>query len=70
MYGKKNLLLGVILGAVGAVVIFCLAVAIGCSINGISFGQQIVEWFGEFEPVVEEVVDQVVETTAQTTPGV
>ena len=49
----------VLLGMLLAVGIFCITVAIGCSINGISFGQQIVEWFGSNPSVSEEIVDEV-----------
>lgn len=39
-------ILGIILGLVLAVGIFCLTVAIACAVNGVSFGEQIVDWFG------------------------
>lgn len=41
----KNILL-VLAGAVGLLLIMCLVVAIGCSINGLQFGEQICAWFG------------------------
>ena len=55
----KNIML-VLLGMLLAIGIFCVTVAIGCAVNGISFGQQISQWFGEAAPVVEKVA----ETTA------
>ncbi len=45
----------ILLGAALAVGIFCLSVAIGCAVNGISFGVQIAEWFGESSSVIETV---------------
>ena len=55
----KNIML-VLLGMLLAVGIFCVTVAIGCAVNGISFGQQISQWFGEVAPAIEKTV----ETTA------
>mgnify|MGYP004663230427 CR=1 FL=1 len=55
----KNIML-VLLGMLLAVCIFCVTVAIGCAVNGISFGQQISQWFGEVAPAIE----QTAETTA------
>ncbi len=49
----------VLLGILLAVGIYCLTVAIGCAVNGISFQQQIVEWFGPAKEVAEEVVNEV-----------
>ena len=66
MYGKGKLILGLILGVVSAVAIFCLTVGIGCAVNGLTFGEQIVEWFGTNAPVIEEAVEQVAETVAET----
>lgn len=66
MYGKGKLFLGVILGLVGAVAIFCVTVGIGCAVNGLTFGEQIVEWFGNSAPVIEDVVEQVTEQVAET----
>ena len=63
---KSKLFLGIILGLVGAVALFCLVVGIGCSINGLTFGEQIVEWFGANAPAIEETVGEVVETVVET----
>ena len=57
METAKNIGL-VLLGIIFAVGIYCLTVAIGCAVNGISFQQQIVDWFGPAQQVVEEVVEQ------------
>ena len=65
MYGKGKLILGIILGLVGAVAIFCVTVGIGCAVNGLTFGEQIVEWFGNSAPVIEDVVEQVTEQVTE-----
>ena len=52
----KNIML-VLLGMICAVAIFCVTVGIGCAVNGVTFGQQIVDWFGQTAPVVEEVAE-------------
>ena len=59
MYGNGKLILGIIIGIISAVAIFCIAVGIGCAVNGVTFGQQIVNWFGG----AKETVKQVAETT-------
>lgn len=66
LYGKGKLVLGIILGLVGAVAIFCITVGVGCAVNGLTFGEQIVEWFGNSAPVIEEAVEQVTEKVAET----
>ena len=58
-------ILGILTGIVGTIALFCLAVAIGCSINGVTFGQQICQWFGNYAPLIEEGVEQVVEAVNQ-----
>ena len=53
----------VLLGIIIAVVLFCAVVGIASAVNDLSFGQQIVEWFGTTKEVVEELpTDEVVET--------
>lgn len=49
-----KIFLGVILGILIAVAVTLLAVAIGCAVNGIGFGEQIVEWFGKSNETVEQ----------------
>jgi hypothetical protein len=58
---KGKLILGILIGVIGAAAIFCLAVGIGCAVNGVTFGQQIVNWFG----ATKEVAEEVAETTAK-----
>ena len=57
----KNIML-VLLGMAVAVGIFCISVGIGCAVNGVTFGQQITQWFGTVAPAVEEVADVVATT--------
>lgn len=58
----KNIMF-VLLGMVIAVAVFCAVVGIASAVNDISFGQQIVEWFGTAKEVIEELpTDEVVET--------
>lgn len=58
----KNIMF-VLLGMIIAVAVFCAAVGIASAVNDISFGQQIVEWFGTAKEVIEELpTDEVVET--------
>lgn len=58
----KNIVF-VLLGMIIAVAVFCAVVGIASAVNDISFGQQIVEWFGTAKEVVEELpTDEVVET--------
>lgn len=57
----KNIMF-VLLGMIIAVAVFCAVVGIASAVNDISFGQQIVEWFGTAKEVVEELpTDEVVE---------
>ncbi len=54
----------VLLGVVLAVGIFCMVVGIASAVNDISFGAQIVEWFGTAKEIVEELpAEDIVETT-------
>lgn len=66
MYGKGKLIWGILLGLIGAVAIFCVTVGVGCAINGLTFGEQVCEWFGSNAPVIEEAVEQVTEKVAET----
>lgn len=61
----KNVML-VLLGVVIAVAVFCMVVGIGCAANGLTFGQQISEWFGSNAETIEEVAEETVETVSQT----
>ncbi len=53
--GNLKLVLGIFLGILIAVVGVCLAVGIGCAINGLTFSQQITEWFGTAKEVATTV---------------
>ena len=46
MNEKLKIILGVVLGIICAIVWFSLIVIIGCSVNGLTFGEQVCEWFG------------------------
>ena len=46
MSDKLKIALYIIAGVVGAMLLFCLIVVIGCSINGLPFGEQVCQWFG------------------------
>lgn len=59
-------ILGIVAGIVGTIVLFCLAIAIGCAVNGVTFGQQICGWFGSCAPLIEEGAEQVVDTIVTT----
>lgn len=58
----------VLLGMAVAVGIFCITVGIGCAVNGVTFGQQIANWFGSNSSTVEKVTEEIVETTAMIKP--
>ena len=58
-------ILGILTGIVGTIALFCLAIAIGCAVNGVTFGQQICQWFGSCAPIIQEGAEQVVETDSQ-----
>ncbi len=45
MSDKLKIALYIIAGVVGAILLFCLIVVIACSVNGLTFGQQVCEWF-------------------------
>jgi hypothetical protein len=65
MSDKLKITLGIIGGVVGAILVFCLIVVIGCSVNGLTFGQQVCQWFGgnsSTAEAVEEIADVVAET--------
>lgn len=53
-----KLIIGIILGIISTVAVFCAVVGVGCAVNGLTFGEQIVEWFGTSAPVVEDVVEE------------
>lgn len=65
MSGKTKIILGVILGVIGAIALFCLIVVIGCSVNGLKFGEQVCAWFQGAQPVIDGA-EAVVESQAIT----
>lgn len=66
MPDKLKIILSIVIGLVCAVALFCLIVVIACSVNGLTFSEQICEWFGNNTPVIEETVEQVTEQTSMT----
>lgn len=63
MNDKIKAILWVVVGIVATIVVFSLIVAIGCAINGLTFGEQICAWFGKSA----ETIDQVAGATAKIT---
>lgn len=59
----KNIML-VLLGMLIAVAIFCMVVGIGCAVHGVTFGQQIADWFGKTATATEDIA----QTAAMITP--
>lgn len=43
---KGKLFIGILIGLIAAVAILCIVISVGCAVNGITFGEQIVNWFG------------------------
>ena len=60
MSENLKIILWIIVGIVGAIALFSLIVVIGCSVNGLTFAEQICEWFGGSS---QAVVDSVKETS-------
>lgn len=58
-------ILGIITGVVATIALFCLAIAIGCAVNGVTFGQQICGWFGSCAPLIEEGAETIVDKVTQ-----
>lgn len=62
MSDKAKIILSVVLGIIGAILVFCLIVCIACSINGLTFGEQICNWFSANKEAVDtskEIADAV-----------
>lgn len=62
MSDKAKITLSVVLGIIGAILVFCLIVCIACSINGLAFGEQICNWFSANKEAVDtgkEIADAV-----------
>ncbi len=66
MSDKLKIALWVVLGIVGAILLFSLIVCISCSVNGLTFGEQVCDWFGANKPAVDagaEAIKEIAETT-------
>lgn len=50
MNDKLKITLSIVIGVIGAILLFCLIVIIGCSINGLTFGEQVCKWFSPKSP--------------------
>ena len=62
MSDKAKIILSVVLGIIGAILVFCLIVCIGCAVNGLTFGEQICNWFSANKEAVDtgkEIADAV-----------
>ena len=46
-----------LLGFLSAVAIALIIVGIGCAVNGLTFSEQVVEWFGTASDTVADVVE-------------
>ena len=57
-----KIVLYVLLGVIATVAIFSLIVAISCSINGLTFGEQICTWFGADISAMKQMADSVAQT--------
>lgn len=67
MSDKLKITLGIIGGVLVAVALFCLVVVIGCSVNGLTFGEQVCAWFsGGATTKAMEQAGTVAETIAET----
>ena len=67
MYFDRSLIGGILLGIIVTVVLFFAIVGIASAVNDISFGEQIVEWFGSTPVVDESIVDGAEEVVEQVT---
>lgn len=62
MSDKAKIILSVVLGIIGTILVFCLIVCIACSVNGLTFGEQICNWFSANKEAVDtgkEIADAV-----------
>ncbi len=48
----------ILIGMILAVTVFCIVVGIGCAVNGVTFNQQIIDWFTT--PPLKDGVEEVV----------
>lgn len=47
MNWRLSMVLGVILGVLATIAITALVICIGSAVNGVTFSQQICDWFGK-----------------------
>ena len=66
MNEKLKITLWVVLGIVCAIALFSLVVVIGCSVNGLTFGEQICEWFGGNAKTIADATETVAEAVTET----
>jgi hypothetical protein len=66
MSEKLKITLWIVLGIVSAVALFSLAVCIGCSVNGLTFGEQVCEWFSGNAETIADTAEQVAEAITET----
>ena len=66
MNEKLKITLWVVLGIVCAIALFSLVVVIGCSVNGLTFGEQVCEWFGGNAGTIVDSAEQVAEAVTET----
>ncbi len=57
----KNILKYIAIGAFGLLAVGLIAVCIGSAVNGVTFGEQITQWFGS-GGAVETAIEEVTQT--------
>ena len=70
MYINKMLIGGIILGIIVTVLLFFATVGIAAAANDVSFGEQVVSWFGSAPidtPIDEGIVDGAEDVVEQVT---
>ena len=58
MFSWKKILAGIVIGLLAVVVVFCIVTLIFASIHNITFVEQIKQWFGVAQAVVEETAEE------------
>ena len=65
MPDKLKITLYILLGVVAAIALFSLIVVVSCSVNGLTFGEQICAWFsgGKLPNIpAEQLADAIAQT--------
>lgn len=52
---KTKLIWGIVIGVFSIIALFCLSVCVSCSITGMTFGEQVINWFTGSKPAVEQI---------------